>query len=168
MQLMTLILQRKQTMESCKTRALRLLEYRDRTEKELTMRLLKDGYKEEEVRDVTAWAASSGFLNDVRFAENYIYLRSQTTSRQKIIQELREKGIDRETIEEAFASYKELYTEDETGLIRSFVLKKVQEGETLGEKQMRSLLGALCRRGFSYSDIRKVLDDLSITCSREM
>ena len=131
------------------------------------MRLLREGFEEEEVQDVIAWAASSGFLNDVRFAENYIYSRSRTASRQKIFQELREKGIDRDTLEQAWASYKELYPEDETGLIRSLVLKKVSEGEAVSEKQMRSLLGALSRRGFEYSDIRKVLDDLSVSCSME-
>ncbi len=154
-------------MENCKAKVLRLLEYRDRTTGELTMRLLNDGYTEEEVREVISWAASSGFLNDARYAENYIYSRSRAASRRKIIQELKQKGIAPETIEDAFHSYTELYQEDETDLIRSVVLKKVSEGEEISEKQMRSLLGALARKGFSYTDIRKVLEDLQITCSRE-
>lgn len=109
---------------------------------------------------------SYGYLNDLRYAENYISFRINSKSRQKILQELAGKGIDRETALSAWESAAEVETPDELAVLRSTVLKKCQEETVLDEKAMRRLQSFLLRRGFSYGDISHVLDEMHITCER--
>ena len=75
-------------------KALRLLEHMDRTEKGLTDRLLRAGFSEELAEDAVSYVKDYGYINDRRYALNYIMYRIHDKSRQKIFQELSGKGID--------------------------------------------------------------------------
>lgn len=152
--------------KSARRKAMLLLEHMDRTEKGLSDRLRQAGFSAEEVEDAMNYVRSYGYLNDLRYAENYISFRINSKSRQKILQELAGKGIDRETALSAWESAAEVETPDELAVLRSTVLKKYQEETVLDEKAMRRLQGFLLRRGFSYGDISHVLDEMHITCER--
>ena len=97
---------------------------------------------------------------------NYISFRMGTKSRQKILQGLSGKGIDRETALAAWEEAAEIEEPDELAILRTTVEKKCQPGTALDEKGMRRLQGFLLRRGFSYGDISHVLEDMNITCER--
>lgn len=152
--------------KSARRKAMLLLEHMDRTEKGLSDRLRQAGFSAEEVEDAMNYVRSYGYLNDLRYAENYISFRINSKSRQKILQELAGKGIDRETALSAWESAAEVETPDELDVLRSTVLKKCQEETVLDEKAMRRLQSFLLRRGFSYGDISHVLDEMHITCER--
>lgn len=152
--------------KSARRKAMLLLEHMDRTEKGLSDRLRQAGFSAEAVEDAMNYVRSYGYLNDLRYAENYISFRINSKSRQKILQELAGKGIDRETALSAWESAAEVETPDELSVLRSTVLKKCQEEAVLDEKAMRRLQGFLLRRGFSYGDISHVLDEMHITCER--
>ena len=100
-------------------KALRLLEHMDRTEKGLTDRLLRAGFSEELAEDAVSYVKDYGYINDRRYALNYIMYRIHDKSRQKIFQELSGKGIDRQTIQDAWEEAEELETPDERALLRS-------------------------------------------------
>ena len=152
--------------KSARRKAMLLLEHMDRTEKGLSDRLRQAGFSAEAVEDAMNYVRSYGYLNDLRYAENYISFRINSKSRQKILQELAGKGIDRETALSAWESAAEVETPDELAVLRSTILKKYQEETVLDEKAMRRLQGFLLRRGFSYGDISHVLDEMHITCER--
>lgn len=152
--------------KSARRKAMLLLEHMDRTEKGLSDRLRQAGFSAEAVEDAMNYVRSYGYLNDLRYAENYISFRINSKSRQKILQELAGKGIDRETALSAWESAVEVETPDELAVLRSTVLKKCQEETVLDEKAMRRLQSFLLRRGFSYGDISHVLDEMHITCER--
>ena len=152
--------------KSARRKAMLLLEHMGRTEKGLSDRLRQAGFSAEAVEDAMNYVRSYGYLNDLRYAENYISFRINSKSRQKILQELAGKGIDRETALSAWESAAEVETPDELAVLRSTVLKKYQEETVLDEKAMRRLQGFLLRRGFSYGDISHVLDEMHITCER--
>ena len=152
--------------KSARRKAMLLLEHMDRTEKGLSDRLRQAGFSAEAVEDAMNYVRSYGYLNDLRYAENYISFRINSKSRQKILQELAGKGIDRETALSAWESTAEVETPDELAVLRSTVLKKCQEETVLDEKAMRRLQSFLLRRGFSYGDISHVLDEMHITCER--
>ena len=152
--------------KSARRKAMLLLEHMDRTEKGLSDRLRQAGFSAEAVEDAMNYVRSYGYLNDLRYAENYISFRINSKSRQKILQELAGKGIDRETALSAWESAAEVETPDELAVLRSTVLKKYQEETVLDENAMRRLQGFLLRRGFSYGDISHVLDEMHITCER--
>ena len=144
-------------------KALRLLEHMDRTEKGLTDRLLRAGFSEELSEDAVSYVKDYGYINDRRYALNYIMYRIHDKSRQKIFQELSGKGIDRQTIQDAWEEAEELETPDERALLRQMVGKKYEPGAELDEREMRRLYGYLARRGFRSGDIFSVLEEMDIT-----
>ena len=83
--------------KNARRKAMLLLEHMDRTEKGLSDRLRQAGFSAEATEDAMNYVRSYGYLNDYRYAMNYITFHMGTKSRQKILQELLGKGIDRET-----------------------------------------------------------------------
>ena len=140
-------------------KALRLLEHMDRTEKGLTDRLLRAGFSEELAEDAVSYVKDYGYINDRRYALNYIMYRIHDKSRQKIFQELSGKGIDRQTIQDAWEEAEEL----ERALLCQMIEKKYEPGAELDEREMRRLYGYLARRGFRSGDIFSVLEEMDIT-----
>ena len=153
--------------KSARRKAMLLLEHMDRTEKGLSDRLRQAGFSAEAAEDAMDYVRSYGYLNDQRYAVNYISFRMGTKSRQKILQELARKGIDREVALAAWEEAAEIEEPDELAVLRTAVNKKCQPDTVLDEKGMRRLQGFLLRRGFSYGDISHVLDEMNITCERE-
>ena len=144
-------------------KALRLLEHMDRTEKGLMDRLLRAGFSEELSEDAVSYVKDYGYINDRRYALNYIMYRIHDKSRQKIFQELSGKGIDRQTIQDAWEEAEELETPDERALLCQMIEKKYEPGAELDEREMRRLYGYLARRGFRSGDIFSVLEEMDIT-----
>ena len=138
-------------------KALRLLEHMDRTEKGLQERLIQGGFSEAAAEDAV------GYVNDYRYALNYILYRIHSKSRQKILQELQQKGISRDVASEAWEEASDLEEPDETSLLRTAIEKKCSPGDTLDDKAMRRLYGYLQRRGFRMGDITAVLDEMGIS-----
>ena len=122
-------------------KALRLLEHMDRTEKGLTDRLLRAGFSEELAEDAVSYVKDYGYINDRRYALNYIMYRIHDKSRQKIFQELSGKGIDRQTIQDTWEEAEELETPDERALLRQMVGKKVVYKDALGGFALGLLTG---------------------------
>lgn len=129
----------------------------------LTDRLLRAGFSEELAEDAVSYVKDYGYINDRRYALNYIMYRIHDKSRQKIFQELSGKGIDRQTIQDAWEEAEELETPDERALLCQMIEKKYEPGAELDEREMRRLYGYLARRGFRSGDIFSVLEEMDIT-----
>ena len=134
--------------KNARRKAMLLLEHMDRTEKGLSDRLRQAGFSAEATEDAMEYVRSYGYLNDLRYAENYISFRMGTKSRQKILQELSGKGVDRATALAAWEAAAEVEQPDELAVLRATVQKKCQPDSALDEKAMRRLQGFLLRRGF--------------------
>lgn len=153
--------------QKARKKAMRLLEHMDRTEKGLYEKLCRSGFSQDAVLDAIEYVKSFGYINDLRYAGQYISGRLGKKSRQKILQELIQKGIERDTAEEAWALETQDEEPDEKEAIRKEIEKKYEKCTVLNEKEMRRLYGYLSRRGFKAGDIMHVLEELEITCSRE-
>ena len=153
--------------KKARRKALQLLEHMDRTEKGLSDRLRQAGFSEEATEDALAYVKSYGYLNDERYSENYISYRIGVKSRQKILQELSQKGVDRETAQRAWEKAEELLEPNEQALLQRTVEKKYSPGSCLEERDMRRLYGYLQRRGFSFGDISHVLEKMDISIRRD-
>lgn len=151
--------------KKARLRALHLLERADRTEKGLRQKLLAS-YPEEVAEDAMDYVRSFGYLDDRRYAENYIRFRGQSRSRLQIRQELQRKGVSRELIQEAWETVSGEEELDERELIRTLVRKKYPSGAELDAGEMRRLQGYLARRGFTWEDISAVLAQEEIRMSR--
>lgn len=151
--------------KKAKLRAMHLLERSDRSESALWKKLLEN-YPEDVAREAMDYVKSFGYINDARYAENYIRFRYESKSRLQIFQELQNKGVAREVIAQAWEEVAKTEDMDERRLIRKLLLKKYPSGSRLDEGQMRRLQGYLARRGFSWGDISAVLAEENIEMSR--
>lgn len=153
--------QRQESPESrlrrAKLKALRLLERADRTESQLTDRLLRAGFDREEAEAAVAYVKSFGYLDDERYVRNYLENGGRRKSRSLLTQELRYRaGASEELIQKVCG---ELEPADERALIREFLEKKGYDREACDEKQKRRLLSALQRRGFRMGDVLSVMGE---------
>ncbi|MCF0134085.1 MAG: regulatory protein RecX [Blautia sp.] len=148
--------------KEARKKALKLLEYMDRTEKGLSDRLRQAGFSAELSKDAIEYVKSFGYLDDHRYAVTYITGRIQDKSRQKILMELVQKGISRQTAEHAWEEAANLLAPDEHKVLCETITKKYPVGSELNEKEMRRLQGYLLRRGFSCTDVYSALEELNI------
>lgn len=144
-------------LRRAKLKALRLLERSDRTESQLTDRLLRAGFEQEEAAAAVEYVKSFGYLDDERFVRNYLENGCGKKSRSLLAQELRYRaGASEELIQKVCG---ELEPADEKEMIRDFLEKKGYDRESCDEKQKRRLMSALLRRGFRTGDILSVMGE---------
>ena len=125
------------TVREC---ALALLEFRDRTERELRRKLKEYRY-----------------LDDAAYAGRYIRTCAARKSRRQIRADLERKGVSSEIID---LQLQEEYV-DEDSQIRKLLEKKGYEpGKRMEPAEYRRLMGALGRRGFSGEAIRRVTESM--------
>ncbi len=146
---------REQRIRAAKQRAMRKLLARDRSQQELEGLLKKEGFGEEEIREALSYVKSFGYVNDRRYAENYVMSAGRKKSRTALRSFLRDKGISSEDTEAALASL----PEEEGPLIRELLEKKAGPPHKLEDKELRRFFAYLARRGFSIGDIRRELLD---------
>ena len=136
-----------------KKRAMHLLEQMDRTEYGLREKLRQGEYQEEAIEDAVAYVKSYHYLDDERYARNYILSYQNTRSRQRIQQDLLRKGIDKRLIEQVL---EEAYEGEELQMIRQLLQKKHYDTGT-DMKEKRRIYAFLLRRGFKSGDILQVM-----------
>ena len=133
------------------SKAMQLLLYRQRTEKELREKLYEKGFSENASEAAIAYVKSFGYLDDRRYAEVYLHSQKGKKSRAVIRREMQEKGVSSEWINLAFEE--EPAGEDE--VIWSLLCKRAGEPHKMDEKELRRQVQYLARKGFSSSDIWK-------------
>lgn len=141
------------------TAALNLLSFRPRASGELQRKLREKGYSPASAEAAIKRMLDLGYVNDADFADRWIENRQEhkPRSRKLLLQELRQKGIDQDTIQEALADVEI----DEVADALEIARKKAGSMQSMDEPtRHRRLSGFLGRRGYGYDVIRKVLDQL--------
>ena len=92
------IIDEKELLIKGKKRALRLLERKDYSRKELVDKLYKDGYSDELVEKIIEYVDSYHYLDDTRVAGSYIRGRMGYKSKRELEYMLKQKGISEEEI----------------------------------------------------------------------
>ena len=140
------------TVREC---ALALLEFRDRTERELRRKLKEREYSAEEIDETVLFLKEYRYLNDEAYAGRYIRSCAARKSRRQIRADLERKGVSREVIDLQLQEEEV----DEESQIRKLLQKKGYEpGKCLEASEYRRIMGALGRRGFSGEAIRRVTE----------
>ena len=104
-----------------KKRALRLLERMDRTEVQLRERLRRDEYPEDVIEEAITYVKQFHYIDDYRFACNYVRYRCQDKSKRLLALELSGKGVAKDLVEKAL---EEEYVADERAKIKKWIEKK--------------------------------------------
>ncbi len=142
-----------------KQKALTLLKFHDRTEAELTQRLREEGYPEPILQQTIQYVSEYGYLNDVRYASNYIQTRKSDKSRLVLTAELTAKGIPKDIIQHLMLTeYTDQEEDPELEAIRKAIHRKTKDPSSLDKHGRQKLMAHLYRKGFSGENIRKVLE----------
>ncbi len=143
-----------------KLRAMNLLKSRTYTEKQLRDKLKDGEYPENIIEEAIEYVSSYNYINDRRYAEEYIRIHLTDKSRMRIKQDLIGKGISSETIAEAFDNCtEEGFVIDEVSQAEKLLQKRgYTPGPDPDPKEWNKQYAFLARKGFSSEIIRKALD----------
>lgn len=141
-----------------KLRSMNLLRSKDYTKKQLIDKLRQGAYPETIIEQAVSYVESYGYIDDERYAKNYIEYHMQDRSRTRIEQDLYKKGIDKALTGRCFDKLQEdgQYI-DELALIRKLLQKKNYQPETASYEERRKMYVFLYRKGFGQDMIGRAL-----------
>lgn len=142
-----------------KDRALNFLSYRDRSEKEIRIKLKDVGYEESIIDWVVGELKRLKFLDDQRFAQSYAQTQMLTRpiGEYFLKRELKQKGLDADIIEQTVEkAYEE---KDQLSIALELAQqRKKRYGNIDAMKAKKRLSDFLLRRGFSWEIVSEVLE----------
>jgi regulatory protein len=136
-------------------RALYLLEYRDHSYKELNDKLMRN-YSDEICEAVMEKMCQLGLIDDEKYAEKLAakLVEVKKYGKYRARFEMHKKGIDRELIDELLEQY-----EEETEERLEALVERKYSRYLVDRKGVTKVTNALARLGYSYSDIKAVLEN---------
>lgn len=149
--------------QALRQKALRLLALRDRTRAELRQRLGR-GAPEAVVERVLAWLEGLGYVDDRRFAQQWVRERRAGSGPRKLAFELQQKGLDSQLIREELGRWTdpEQTYQAAVNVVRARVGRLRLTGGTGDEPDAlrRRLMGLLARRGFDFEVARQAVNQV--------
>ncbi len=128
-----------------------------RTTKQMREYLQKKEHSEDVIEATIAKIAEYGYLNDGAYAESFVRSRAVRGGRRKLQSALMQKGVDRETAEQAVEAVSD---EDELRGALGWIAKWERQFEGLPERERRDKISRrLASRGYDWDIIRKAIDE---------
>jgi len=142
----------------CWQKALKYLNYKQRSVKELRQHLLKESFSKEQVDYTLERLIEKEFINDELYAERFIKRRVDFNPKgKKLLKiELQQKGISEAIINQ---SLENIDFEHEYRLAHNLLEKKQSLVKGKNKENLRKIANFLERRGFSYDVIIKILNE---------
>ena len=135
--------------EASLEKAIFLLSLKDRTKKEIQMKLNEKYRNEKMVEKVVLKLIELGYIDDLNYAISYI--NSRKYGKQRITYNLLQKGLNKEKIEEAYSTIQEETEKDiEEEKLKKVILKNIKKDE-------KKLVQYLVRQGFELDNIFRKL-----------
>lgn len=140
--------------DETREKALRLLEFRSHSERELIDKLKRAGSVDEDIERVMEFCREYGFVNDEQYAKRKArdLQNLKKFGRRRISQELRQKGIAQELIDLAVSELEE----DEGDRLYPLVLKKL--GGNFEKKNIDKCIRYFIYRGYGFGDIKSCIE----------
>lgn len=136
--------------KSLKARAVDLLSRREYSRRELYQKLAPHAGSPDELETLLDELGQRGWQSDQRFAEQYAELKGRKYGSRRLAAEMREKGIDGETISSALSE------NNDVELARQLWQKKFGAPPQSPEERVKQIR-FLASRGLPMDAIRKVL-----------
>ena len=155
-------LEKQNKIFSAKETAFNILSRRNHSIKELERKLQQRRIEKEIIDEIIAYLIESNFLNDERFAREFLEerLRLKTVGLEKIKNELYSKGIQREIIKSVLMEKGEL---DETENALQLVQKRMKlfNRKTTDKKILKQkIYSFLHSKGYNYDTIENVINKM--------
>ena len=147
-----------------KLRCLNLLKSKSYTEYQLKKKLFDGGYPETVIDEAIEYIKSFGYVNDKDYAVDYIKYHREQQSRKELYLKLSQKGIQKETLDNAFnevyGSYREAKEDPSFNEIELIIktLKKRGFTGTESYEDRQKILAYFYRRGFEMDMVYKAMD----------
>jgi regulatory protein len=154
-------IQRGEIRQEALDHALRLIQSRQHSRAQLFKKLTRHEYGEAVVNGVLDDLARMDYVNDERFAKAKAQsaAKHKQHGRRRAMVELLKTGVNRETSSRAVEDVYE--ATDSLAIARELALKQAPRLRKLDAMTARRrLVGMLGRRGFTYDEIRPVLDEV--------
>lgn len=144
-------------MISARDYALKVIGFKDRTEKEIREKLTQKGYDEIIIEDETEFLKSYGFINDSRYTERFTHdaINIKKWGKARIKTELLRKGIDREIIENTI---EDIFSELDDDRLFGEMQKRFKNSDFSNIKERTRIFNFYLRRGFSPDEIKGAMN----------
>lgn len=139
----------------CKERALYILERTDKTELELRKKLKSSYYPDDIINITVEFLKKYDYINDYRYAGNYVNQKKASRSRRQIEYEMAVKGISRDIISNIFNSQEF----DSREIIKKILKNRKYDSQSISKEQRDRQVQYLLRKGFLYEDIMSVMKE---------
>lgn len=145
--------------DACYESLLKILDFSPRSEKEAKEKLYAKGYHQDEVTFAIDKAKKYRFINDEEFVRVYISSYKGKYGKKKIEYKLTtEKGVDGTLVRNALEDMIE--DDEEFDTCKSFALKYINSKHITDRKDYQKLANHLYQKGFNYSLIGKVCEQV--------
>ncbi|MCI6018194.1 MAG: recombination regulator RecX [Clostridiales bacterium] len=142
-------------LKQARLKALNLLKMRDYSEFELHAKIQREFSSAALADSAVDYVKSYHYIDDMRYARNYVTYHAAGDSRRILIQKLRSKGISDDMINTVLDEN----PADEKQQILDIITKKFGDYSQATPQKRQKILNFLLRKGYSYSDIRTVIKD---------
>lgn len=132
-------------------RAVWLLSRRDYSEQALINKLKDGAFNLQTIRKVCDFLIAGHYLDDARFAENFIARRKSKSGSRKMEMDLRHKGIQRET---AQAALEDINPEEEIESASKLAKKYISSKSLEPLEAFDKCASYLARRGYSWDTVK--------------
>lgn len=146
-------------VKRARKRAMHLLQRMDRTEAQIRTKLALGLYPDDVIDSAVDYVKGYRYVDDLRYAQNYVRNHKEKKSRRKIYMELLGRGISSELAQQAVEE--EFQQENEEQLIRQWIEKKKYSPQTDDLKEKQRMCQFLMRKGFVLNDILRTLEHLT-------
>ena len=142
-----------------KLRAMNLLQKRSYTREGLRRKLEEGKYPEQVINEALDYVASYRYIDDDRYAEEYIRCYCENRSKRRIMQDLYAKGVNKEVAEAAWVRYEMLNQPvDEKMQIMDLLRKKKYDPLHTEHKEKLKIMNYLYRKGYKTENIMRCME----------
>lgn len=143
------------SLSMCKARALRLINTRAMSKKEMRDKLTEKGESPENAAFCADWLDEMGLINELSYGEMVVrHYAAKGFGQGRIKQELRRHGVPDEYWDEAF---NEMPEQDER--LQRFISSRLTDPHD--RAQIQKISNALYRRGYSWDEIKHALNEFT-------
>lgn len=135
--------------------AANVLTYKNRSAASLYDRLLEKGLSQQDSAYAVGRLVELGFLNDGQYAESLVSAyRAKGWGKTRIKQELKKKKLEQELIDSLLDDFEPDYDK-----MRKMIAAKLKGDAAPDRAALKCVSDSLARKGFSWEQIRKALDE---------